>query len=125
MSNTHPPSSSGVQRFIREFWHRGPPIRQGLEVFELQESIRLPVVRVCLAPAKDVRWISELATVAGCFNGIQPDDQLPVEVTAPGQWPATNAVEDLTTECETGVEAAGGVLLLQTFGVTAEHERWR
>ncbi len=41
-----------------------------------------------------------------------------------GQWPATNTVEDLTRECEAGVEATGGVLLLQTSGVTAEHERW-
>ncbi len=63
MSNTHPPTSSGVQRFIREYWHRGPPRRQGLEVFELQESIRLPVVRVRLAPAEDVRRISKLARV--------------------------------------------------------------
>jgi len=47
-----------------------------------------------------------------------------IEVAAFGQWPATNTVEDLTPECETGVEAAGGVLLLQTSGVTAEHERW-
>jgi len=50
MSNTHPPTSSGVRR-------------QGLEVFELQESIRLPVVRVRLAPAEDVRRVSKLARV--------------------------------------------------------------
>ena len=47
-----------------------------------------------------------------------------IEVTAFAQWPAADAIEDLTPECETGVEAAGGVLLLQTSGVTAEHERW-
>ena len=40
-----------------------------------------------------------------------------------GQWPAADAVEDFTPECETGVEAPGGVLLRQTSGVTAEHER--
>ncbi len=125
MSNTHPPTSSGVQRFIREYWHRGPPIRQGLEVFELQESIRLPVVRVCLAPAENVRRIGELAGVARGFNRVQPRDQLLVEVTAFGQWPAAAAVEDFTRECEAGVDAAGGVLLLQTSGGTAEHERWR
>ncbi|MFM8477100.1 MAG: hypothetical protein ACKOEO_15075 [Planctomycetaceae bacterium] len=55
---------------------------------------------------------------------MQPSDQLLIEVTAFGQWPATNTVEDLTPESETGVEAAGGVILLQTSGVTAEHERW-
>jgi hypothetical protein len=55
---------------------------------------------------------------------VQPRDQLLVEVTAFGQWPPANTVEDLTPESETGVEAAGGVLLLQMFGVTAEHKRW-
>jgi hypothetical protein len=48
---------------------------------------------------------------------VQPGDQLLIEVTAFGQWPATNTVEDLTPECETGVEAAGGVFLLDTSGV--------
>ncbi|MFN5625528.1 MAG: hypothetical protein ACK5DM_16395 [Planctomyces sp.] len=46
-----------------------------------------------------------------------------IEVAAFGQWPATNTVEDLTPECETGVEAAGGVFLRRTSGVTAENER--
>ena len=55
---------------------------------------------------------------------MQPSDQLLVEVTAFGQWPATNAVEDLTPECKTGMEPTGGVFLLETSGVTAEHERW-
>ena len=63
MSNTHPPTSSGVQRLIGEYWHRGPPRRQGLGVFELLESIRWPVVRVRLAPAEDVRRVSKLARV--------------------------------------------------------------
>jgi hypothetical protein len=38
--------------------------------------------------------------------------------------PPADAIEDLTPKSKTGVEAAGGVLLLQTSGVTAEHERW-
>ena len=46
-----------------------------------------------------------------------------IEVAAFGQWPATDAVEDFTPECETGVEAAGGVFLRRTSGVTAENER--
>ncbi|MEY3172419.1 MAG: hypothetical protein RLZZ436_332 [Planctomycetota bacterium] len=66
----------------------------------------------------------KLAGGAGCFNCVQPSDQLLVEVTAFGQWPATNAVEDLTPECKTGMEPTGGVFLLETSGVTAEHERW-
>ncbi len=85
---------------------------------------RLTVVRVRLAPAEDVRWVGELARVAGSFDRVQPSDQLLIEVAAFGQWPAADAVEDLTPECETGVETAGGVLLLETSGVTAEHERW-
>ncbi len=48
-------------------------------MFELQESIRLPVVRVCLAPAENVRRIGELAGVARGFNRVQPRDQLLVE----------------------------------------------
>jgi hypothetical protein len=47
-----------------------------------------------------------------------------IEVTAFGQWPTTDAIEDLTPESEAGVEAAGGVFLRRTSGVTAEHERW-
>jgi hypothetical protein len=45
--------------------------------------------------------------------------QLLVEVAAFGQRPAIGPVEDLTPECETGVEAAGGVLLRQTLELTA------
>ena len=67
------------------------------------------MVRVCLAPAEDLRRIS---------------DQLLVEVTAFGQWPAAATVEDLRSESETGVEAAVGVILRRTSDVTAEHERW-
>ncbi|HBC60535.1 MAG TPA: hypothetical protein DC058_04870 [Planctomycetaceae bacterium] len=67
------------------------------------------MVRVCLAPAEDLRRIS---------------DQLLIEIATFGQWPATDAIEDLTPECETGVEAAVGVILRRTSGVTAEHERW-
>jgi hypothetical protein len=48
---------------------------------------------------------------------VQPGDQLLVEVTAFGQWPSADAIEDLTPESETGVEAAGGVFLLHTSGV--------
>ena len=48
---------------------------------------------------------------------MQPSDQLLVEVATFGQWPATNPVEDLTPECENGMEAAGGVFLLDTSGV--------
>ena len=66
------------------------------------------MVRVCLAPAEDLRRIS---------------DQLLVEVTAFGQWPSADAIGDLTPESETGVEAAGGVFLRRTSGVTAENER--
>jgi hypothetical protein len=75
------------------------------------------VVRVRLAPAEDVRRVSELTRVAGCFDRVQPRDQLLVEVTAFGQWPAADAVEDFTPECENGMEAAGGVFLLGTSGV--------
>jgi hypothetical protein len=49
---------------------------------------------------------------------VQPGDQLLVEVTALGQWPPADAIEDLTPECKTGVEAAGGVFLLDTSGVS-------
>ena len=70
---------------------------------------RLTVVRVCLAPAEDLRRIS---------------DQLLIEIATFGQWPATDAIEDLTPESETGVEAAVGVILRRTSDVTAEHERW-
>ena len=61
---------------------------------------------------------------AGIFNRVQPGDQLLVEVTAFGQWPAAATVEDLRSESETGVEAAVGVILRRTSDVTAEHERW-
>ena len=46
------------------------------------------MVRIRLAPAEDVRRISELTWVAGSFDRVQPGDQLLVEVTAFGQWPA-------------------------------------
>jgi hypothetical protein len=62
--------------------------------------------------------------VVEIFNGVQPGDQLLVEVTAFGQWPSADAVEDLTPKSKTGVEAAGGVFLRRTSGVTAEHKRW-
>ena len=64
----------------------------------------------------------KLARVARGFDGVEPCDQLLVEVAASGQRPATDAVEDLTAKSQTGVEATGGNLLLQTSGVTAEHE---
>ncbi len=50
-----------------------------------------------------------------------------LRVSAPetfGQGPASDSVDDFTPEGETGVEAIGGVFLLQTSGVTAQHERW-
>jgi|GEM_PF-6210066 len=61
----------------------------------------------------------KLARVARGFEGVEPCDQLRVEVAASGQRPATDAVEDLTAESQTGVGATGGVLLLQTSGVTS------
>ena len=47
-----------------------------------------------------------------------------IEVTTFGQWPPAAAIGDLTPKSETGVEAAGGVFLRRTSGVTAENERW-
>ena len=47
-----------------------------------------------------------------------------LRVSAPetfGQGPASDSVDDFKPEGETGVEATGGVFLLQTSGVTAEH----
>ena len=38
--------------------------------------------------------------------------------------PASDSVDDFTPKSETGVEATSGVFLLQTSGVTAQHERW-
>ncbi|MFM7168163.1 MAG: hypothetical protein ACKO3T_23195 [Planctomycetaceae bacterium] len=64
----------------------------------------------------------QTARVARGFDGVEPRDQLLVKVAAFGQRPATDTVEDLTAESQTGVEPTGGVLLLQTSGVTAEHE---
>ena len=55
---------------------------------------------------------------------MQPGDQLLVEVTAFGQLPATDVIKDLTPKSETGVEAAGGVILRLTSDATGEHERW-
>ncbi|MFM7918621.1 MAG: hypothetical protein ACKPJJ_00270 [Planctomycetaceae bacterium] len=64
----------------------------------------------------------KLARVARGFDGVEPCDQLLVKVAAFGQRPAADAVEDLTAESQTGMEPTGGVLLLQTSGVTAEHK---
>ncbi len=81
------------------------------------------MVRVRLAPSEDVRRSSELAGGGGCFNRVQPRVQLLIKVAAFGQRPVTNTVEDLASECETFVEAAGGGVLLQTSGVTAEYDQ--
>jgi hypothetical protein len=64
----------------------------------------------------------KLARVARCFDGVEPCDQLLVKFAAFCQRPATDSVEDLTAESQTGMEPTGGVLLLQTSGVTAEHK---
>ena len=45
---------------------------------------RLPVVRVRLPPAEDVRGISKLARVARGFDGVEPCDQLLIDVAAFG-----------------------------------------
>ncbi|MFM7167903.1 MAG: hypothetical protein ACKO3T_21880, partial [Planctomycetaceae bacterium] len=78
------------------------------------------MVRVRLPPAEDVRGIGKLARVARGFDGAEPCNQLLIEVAVSGQRPATDSVEDLTAESQTGVEPTGGILLLQTSGVTAE-----
>ncbi|MFM7164015.1 MAG: hypothetical protein ACKO3T_02130 [Planctomycetaceae bacterium] len=64
----------------------------------------------------------KLARVSRWFDGVEPCDQLLIEVAAFGQRPAADAVEDLTAKSQTRMESSGGVLLLQTSGVTAEHE---
>ncbi|MFM7831673.1 MAG: hypothetical protein ACKPJD_07770, partial [Planctomycetaceae bacterium] len=81
----------------------------------------LTVVRIRLTPAEDVRWLSKLARVARSFDSVEPCDQLLVEVAAFGQRPATDAVEDLTAESQTGVEPTGGSLLCQTLELTARY----
>jgi hypothetical protein len=63
----------------------------------------------------------KLARVARGFDGVEARDQLLVKVAAFGQRPATDAVEDLTAESQTGVKPTGGVLLCQTLELTA---RW-
>jgi len=50
---------------------------------------------------------------AGCTRSVKTLDD---------RGPAADAVEDLTAESQTGMEPTGGVLLLQTSSVTAEHE---
>jgi len=82
---------------------------------------RLAVVRVRLPPEEDVRRIGKLARVARRFDGVNPCDQLLGKVAASGQRPAADAIEDLTPRSQTGMEPTGGVLLLKTFSVTAQH----
>jgi len=86
---------------------------------------RLTVVRVRLPPAEDVRGIGKLARVARWFDGVEPGDQLLVKVSTQRQRPAGDLFKGMASKRKAGVKASGGILLLQTSSVTAEHDRVR